>query len=150
MLRQRFGRLIVVWEAPPSYSSGRMRRMWVCRCDCGTVVEAVHQSALRSGETRSCGCLSREVASHRMWGRQINADDILAEEAAERAIEGRKLEAWLGRIARTEGSGGSLLPLGVPAVSEQRADDAGSPRLHDEDVPRNARASAAAVWHHGD
>ncbi len=33
--------------------------MWRCRCDCG-IVKDVDTSALRSGSTKSCGCLRKE------------------------------------------------------------------------------------------
>lgn len=48
----RFGRLTVVKEGP----SQRKRATSVCRCDCGTLCVKVNVY-LRSGGTRSCGCL---------------------------------------------------------------------------------------------
>lgn len=36
--------------------------VWVCACDCGKECEVVG-NALRSGHTRSCGCLRREVTA---------------------------------------------------------------------------------------
>ncbi len=58
---QRFGRLVVVAEAPSKLRADGYgkRAQWMCRCDCGTtkVVPANH---LRRGDTRSCGCMSRE------------------------------------------------------------------------------------------
>lgn len=57
MLARRFGRLTVIRRA------GKQNRfiMWECRCDCGRsrVVQGIH---LRSGHTRSCGCLSRDIS----------------------------------------------------------------------------------------
>ena len=49
---QRFGKLTVTGPAENIGS----RTAWRCRCDCGqeTVVKTCH---LRSGHTRSCGCL---------------------------------------------------------------------------------------------
>ena len=49
---QRFGKLAVI--SPAENISGRTA--WKCRCDCGreTVVKTYH---LRSGHTKSCGCL---------------------------------------------------------------------------------------------
>ena len=51
----RFGRLTVVKAGPTK----RKRATSVCRCDCGvTCVKVNHE--LRSGDTRSCGCLHRD------------------------------------------------------------------------------------------
>jgi hypothetical protein len=49
---QKFGRLTVVEFA----RRGTYRRMWRCSCSCGEAV-VVATSHLRSGHTRSCGCL---------------------------------------------------------------------------------------------
>lgn len=54
---QRFGRLVVVVRVENG-AGGKVR--WRCRCDCGTEVE-VFATGLRSGRTRSCGCLRREL-----------------------------------------------------------------------------------------
>ncbi len=53
---QRFGRLTATRFV------GGARSRWQCACDCGgeTVVESYK---LRSGLTRSCGCLQREIAA---------------------------------------------------------------------------------------
>lgn len=52
----RFGRLVVKSEATKS-KCGRFCR-WHCQCDCG-VESVVYASALKTGNTRSCGCLVR-------------------------------------------------------------------------------------------
>lgn len=56
----RFGRLFVL---------GRQAReskvaYWRCRCDCGKTA-VVRGSSLRSGHTKSCGCLHNELSSRR-------------------------------------------------------------------------------------
>ncbi len=53
----RFGQLEVLAEAPRVNG----QKMWRCRCDCGgeTVVYDYH---LKSGHTKSCGCLLRKTA----------------------------------------------------------------------------------------
>lgn len=51
-----FGRLTVIAEAA---KRGR-RRFWHCRCVCGRTKQ-IAQSMLRSGRTRSCGCLRTEL-----------------------------------------------------------------------------------------
>src|SRR5207253_7402294 len=50
---QRFGRLVAL-SARGRRKDGRMR--WLCICDCGRECE-VGGDCLRSGHTRSCGCL---------------------------------------------------------------------------------------------
>lgn len=54
---QRFGRLVVIEQAPRD--SRYHGAMWRCRCDCGceTIVEARN---LKTGNTSSCGCYHRE------------------------------------------------------------------------------------------
>lgn len=75
LIGQKFGRLTVVAEAP-NYKSGKAR--WRCVCDCGgETITATNQ--LRSGRTKSCGCLRIEaatqtrknVATHGMTGTRI-------------------------------------------------------------------------------
>lgn len=58
---QRFGRLVVIRREG---STQRGQAIWQCQCDCGckTVVEGY---ALRSGNTKSCGCLHKELLSSR-------------------------------------------------------------------------------------
>lgn len=53
---QRFGRLTVIEEDSKRQHSSIK---WICRCDCGRTVSVAGQS-LRSGATRSCGCLRSE------------------------------------------------------------------------------------------
>jgi hypothetical protein len=52
---QRFGRLVAI-----RYEMSK----WTVVCDCGAT-KAVASGSLRNGETRSCGCLNREVLSCR-------------------------------------------------------------------------------------
>jgi len=58
-----FGRLTTIRETEPYLSPGGQRqRRILCRCVCGATV-AVTLAKLRSGLTRSCGCLSRDTAA---------------------------------------------------------------------------------------
>lgn len=54
---QPFGRLTVTSRGPNG-KHGEVR--WHCRCTCGNET-LVYAGNLRSGDTRSCGCLSREL-----------------------------------------------------------------------------------------
>jgi hypothetical protein len=63
----RFGRLVVVADAPSvkNVNSRGSRHMWRCRCDCGTEIVA-EQSNLRCGLSTSCGCQRSETCSARL------------------------------------------------------------------------------------
>lgn len=55
-----FGRLTVIREVSPKVSGKQVQRCVECRCECG-VVKEYRLYTLRSGKTKSCGCLAREV-----------------------------------------------------------------------------------------
>lgn len=55
---QSFGRLTVISDAPVG-KDGWGGLLWRCRCECGGEVEA-QSNNLRSGKTKSCGCIDRE------------------------------------------------------------------------------------------
>lgn len=55
-----FGRLRVI-EQDMSASSHEAK--WLCECTCGKRI-STYGSGLRSGNTRSCGCLRKEIASN--------------------------------------------------------------------------------------
>lgn len=59
---QTFGRLAVVADSGIREGSNVL---WVCNCSCGTKGHQTSGKRLRSGKTRSCGCLRREVARAR-------------------------------------------------------------------------------------
>jgi hypothetical protein len=59
---QHFGRLTVL-ERAPHKSGGHV--CWRVRCECGEE-RIVQGDSLRSGHTRSCGCLSAELAAARL------------------------------------------------------------------------------------
>ena len=61
LIGEKFGRLTVVRRAPSIVYSYQTFPCWRVRCDCGTV-KTVTQSNLRSGYTKSCGCLNIEQA----------------------------------------------------------------------------------------
>jgi hypothetical protein len=60
-----FTRLTVIAPAPPyRQPSGWLKKMWLCRCACDTEL-AVLDYSLVSGNTKSCGCLQRELTAER-------------------------------------------------------------------------------------
>lgn len=83
---QTFSSLTVVSRAPNAWRKNgkQMATMWNCRCECGKE-SIVSTGNLRSGGTRSCGCLllkimgsqfkthgKSETAAYRAWGRIKN------------------------------------------------------------------------------
>lgn len=58
---RRFGRLVVLERAPNKYKT---HTTWRCACDCGNVVE-VAAGSLRTGLTKSCKCLTRELTAQK-------------------------------------------------------------------------------------
>ena len=59
---QRFGRLVVLSHLETRSTFGCVT--WKCLCDCGNETVAIG-SNLRSGNTKSCGCLTGESARER-------------------------------------------------------------------------------------
>lgn len=55
---KRFGRLVVLSRA----ETKRGQTFWNCKCDCGNIV-SVNAYSLKIGETKSCGCLQKEIQS---------------------------------------------------------------------------------------
>lgn len=56
--KKRFGRLIVLGRADNDCSGDVY---WLCKCDCGKQT-IVRSRSLRNSDTRSCGCLRKEIA----------------------------------------------------------------------------------------
>lgn len=63
MRGQRFG-LVLVFDLDPNTSG---HATWLCRCDCGVEFIAIGKN-LRTGNTRSCGCLRNETRKHQDHG----------------------------------------------------------------------------------
>jgi hypothetical protein len=60
MINKRFGKLIILKKAGKEHKSRCF--MWECLCDCGEIT-TVRSTSLRSGATRSCGCLQKETTA---------------------------------------------------------------------------------------
>ena len=76
---QVFNRLTVIKRAEDYIEpSGRRRIKWLCRCECGLNKEIiVDGSSLKSGHTKSCGCLQKEIASKQ--NKKYNTYDLSGE-----------------------------------------------------------------------
>jgi hypothetical protein len=53
---QRFGRLIAV-----AFKMRKGQSYWRCQCDCGNIIVGVRVGDLRNSNTKSCGCLRRDL-----------------------------------------------------------------------------------------
>lgn len=55
---RRFGRLVVIGEAPERHRTpgGQTIRQWVCQCDCGRRVTLLQGNLTKSHPQQSCGC----------------------------------------------------------------------------------------------
>lgn len=54
---RRFGRWLVLERA----QTLSMRSRWKCQCECGVIREVRHDGLI-SGESKSCGCLQKDIA----------------------------------------------------------------------------------------
>ena len=71
---QRFGRLTVIKEADNRHYA-RRNSYWECLCDCGNTI-VIQGGALRSGHTRSCGCLVKELLAERATTHGMSYDRL--------------------------------------------------------------------------
>ena len=69
---QRFERLVVERRAPVVADYVNRTARWFCRCDCGAEV-VVGSLRLRQGNTKSCGCLQRDVTVSRSTRHGLHA-----------------------------------------------------------------------------
>lgn len=65
----QFGRLTVIHRAARQFKS--KNAFWKCKCSCGQEI-IVPSNNLRSGNSKSCGCLSAEAASKRCKANLLN------------------------------------------------------------------------------
>lgn len=70
MTGRKYGRWTVLHRANDRISeAGTVTTMWTCQCECGTIKDVTARS-LRTGMSKSCGCLQKEIASQKF------ADDL--------------------------------------------------------------------------
>jgi len=65
LVGKRFGRLVVLEPSFTKYT----KLHWKCLCDCGNITN-VQTEYLTHGNTKSCGCLQREILSN--IGKEVN------------------------------------------------------------------------------
>lgn len=62
LTNKKFGKLLVLYNT--GKNDGHRCRIWHCRCSCENHTEIdVSSYNLKSGKTKSCGCLQKEEAS---------------------------------------------------------------------------------------
>ena len=61
-LGERFGMLVVREEIPRDQRPSQNGRYYLCQCDCGNT-KVVYGHNLKTGNTKSCGCLSKKTSS---------------------------------------------------------------------------------------
>lgn len=83
---QGFGRLTVIRELIER-KNGKI--CWLCKCDCGNIKE-IYGSCLISGNSKSCGCLQREIIRKRS----------LKHGHAARGMKSRTYKSWRGMVSR--------------------------------------------------
>ena len=81
LTNQKFNNLLVIQRSTKKNPKTKSI-MWQCRCDCGNIVD-VSSNALRTGRTKSCGCLYKKNAEKRkinIIGRKFNKLTVLEED----------------------------------------------------------------------
>lgn len=76
LIGQKFGRLLVIDEAG---IEGRGKYRWLCWCECGKET-VVRGDLLKSGRTKSCGCLSSDSAKYHLVGNRYGHLSVIREE----------------------------------------------------------------------
>src|SRR5882672_7018055 len=98
---QKFNRLQVISYHGRNYRGGTM---WNCLCDCGNY-SIVQGSNLKSGNTRSCGCLVSEINAAFCKGRAIHGMEGSPEYFAWGAMKSRCLNPRMSVYANYGGRG---------------------------------------------
>lgn len=73
MIDKKFNRLTVLSE---SVADSHGQITYTCRCECGNIVEGIRGRDLRSGNTKSCGCLNKEKYVERINKNTVNHSNI--------------------------------------------------------------------------
>ena len=87
---KRFGRLIAVKPTEKRHNS---EIVWHCLCDCGNTAY-IMRSDLTSGNTKSCGCLRREMMATRVGPLSYNWDPNLTEAEREHTRDYPEYKKW--------------------------------------------------------
>lgn len=90
MINKKFERLTILSE--DTERSNGNHKYYICKCDCGNI-KSVRSDLLRSGRTKSCGCLNREMSSERfskmpkdLSGQTINNLDVIKKDHSDKGV----------------------------------------------------------------
>ena len=131
LIGEKYGRLTVIGIGEVK----NRNRCWICKCDCGNTV-TVPGRALRSGHTRSCGCLLHE-------SRVKNGK----KKATHGMTETRLYQVWRGMLARCNRKTHRFYPLyggrGISVCDEWSNDFSAFAKWaidhgYDENAPKGA------------
>lgn len=74
---KRFGKLVVLERvADTPTKSGKKLVTWKCKCDCGKVCN-IRSANLKSGNTKSCGCIAMKFRRTKRNEPNKNAEDFI-------------------------------------------------------------------------
>lgn len=93
---QRFGRWIVLYRVESKIEpSGNKTTRWHCKCDCGTERD-LSAGTLKSGSSRSCGCLKREIITKArdLTGQRFGRWTAIEKGKPYVASNGRQYRTW--------------------------------------------------------
>lgn len=77
LIGKRFGRLVVLERTKDHVTpKGKHMVKWLCQCDCGRKVKVL-STALKNGNTTSCGCYSHEVHTTKRDTPNKNAENYI-------------------------------------------------------------------------
>jgi len=91
---RQFDRLTVV--GPSGYDRTQKKFVWECRCQCGTTVRVITNSLTR-GNTRSCGCLERDVVIPKL---RASRYDSTRHGHAARSGRSLTYSSWMSMMSR--------------------------------------------------
>lgn len=93
---QRFGKLSVTGEAPPTRSpAGKSIRRWVCKCDCGRETIVAQSALTGKNGTRSCGCSRGDASAVDMTGQRFGRLTVIKRVPLERPLSNGQRSGWL-------------------------------------------------------
>lgn len=84
---KRFGKLTVIKRAEDCVTkSGKKLVAWVCKCDCGKKC-VIKSTNLKSGNTKSCGCIADKIRRTKRDTPNRNAEDFIGKRFGVLTIE---------------------------------------------------------------